>query len=216
MKLKGMVLKKEGMTRIFKEEDKSTSVTVLNGLDCTIVGFREKEREGYDAAQLGIFEVPLEKLNKPQAGVFKKKGLEKGFKRIVEVPVVFENGDDLKSFIGKRVKVEEVFQGTESVDIIGLSKGRGFQGVVKRWGFAGGPKSHGSSLFHRRPGSIGSTTYPGRVLKGKKLPGQMGNERRTNINLKVVDILKDENLLLVKGGVVGSRGSLLIVKESTR
>lgn len=216
MKLKGLIAKKEGMTRIFSDSGEVIPVTVLNASECTIVGFRRKEKEGYDAVQLGIDAVFPEKLNRPERGFFKKNNIPESFRKIIEVPVKFEDNEDLKPFLGKRVKIEEVFKPGSRVKVRGISKGRGFQGVVKRWGFAGGPDSHGSSLFHRRPGSIGTNTFPGRIIKGKKMPGHMGAKTVTILNLEVVKILENDGLILVKGGVPGPRGGFIVLEEYER
>lgn len=206
--VKGLIGRKIGMTQIFKDDGEVVPVTVLYVGPCKVLSFRTREKNGYEAVQLGFEPVKLEKLNKPQQGYFKKLNLDVGYRVIREVPV--DSFEDIKE--GDEIKVDLFKQG-ERVDVTGTSKGRGFQGVMKRFGFSGGPDSHGSSLFHRRPGSIGSNTDPGRVIKGKRMPGRMGGETVTVKNLEVVDVDVERNLLYLKGAVPGARNSLVIVRK---
>ncbi len=204
-KTKGILGRKVGMTRVYDEHGRSTPVTVIEAGPCTILQKKTIEKEGYNAIQIGFLEKKESRLNKPEAGHFKRSG-GKGFYHIKEFRVT-----DPESYeLGQQITVAEILKIGESVDITGKTKGRGFQGVIKRHGFAGGKATHGSG-FHRAPGSIGCSAYPGRVVKGKKLPGQMGNAKVTQKNLKIVDIRDDDNVLLVKGAVPGSKNGLLCI-----
>jgi large subunit ribosomal protein L3 len=194
--------KKLGMTRIFLDEGKSVPVTVLKVGPCVIIQKKTREKDGYDAIQVGYDARKEIRVNKPLKGHFNAAG--KGcFAHLREIPVEsteeFELGHEIKS---------DIFSIGDMVHVSGLSKGRGFSGVIKRWGFSGGNKTHGSRS-HRIPGSIGCSATPGRVQKGKKLPGRMGNQRVTIKNLKVVDVRPEMDVVLVRGAVPGSRNSLV-------
>lgn len=202
--IKGILAKKIGMTRIFSEDAKAVPVTVLKAGPCYVVGVRTDEKDGYKAVILGFDEKPLKKMTKPMQGIMKAE-VGKGFKVMKE----FETDEPVEP--GTKVDVS-IFEEGEVVDITGTSKGKGFQGVIKRWGFSGGPRSHGSR-FHRAPGSIGQHTEPAKIWKGKKMPGHMGAGTVTVKNLKVVDVDKDGNLLLVKGAVPGAPGSIVLVRK---
>jgi len=203
--VKGILGKKIGMTRVFRENGESIPVSVLEVGPCYIIQIKRIEKEGYNAIQIGFQPKRDKRLNKPLLGYFKAAG-KGGFAFLREIRV-----DDIDSFeLGQEIN-NEMFNVGDLVTVRGISKGRGFTGVVKRWGFSGGDTSHGCRS-HKVPGSIGASATPSRVMKGKKLPGRMGNQRVTVKNLKVVDVLKEKNLILVKGAVPGSRGSLLQVK----
>jgi large subunit ribosomal protein L3 len=194
--------KKIGMTSYFLEEGKSVPVTVLKIGPCVVVQKKTREKEGYDALQIGYDPKTENRVNKPLKGHFKAvQG--RCFSRLREVrvdnPEAFQLGDEIRS---------DIFTIGESVHVRGLSKGRGFSGVVKRWGFAGGKATHGCRS-HRVPGSIGACATPGRVQKGRKMPGRMGNQNVTIKNLKVVDIRPEMDLVLVKGAVPGATNSFL-------
>jgi large subunit ribosomal protein L3 len=205
--VKGILGKKIGMTRIFHENGGSIPVSVLEVGPCYISQIKKVEKEGYDAIQIGFQLKKDKRLNKPILGHFKAAG-KGGFAFLQEIRV-----DNVDSFeLGQEI-TSEIFNVGDLVKVRGISKGRGFTGVVKRWGFSGGNKTHGSRS-HKVPGSIGASATPSRVMKGKKLPGRMGNKKVTVKNLKVVDIVKEKNLILVKGAVPGSRGSFLEVKIS--
>lgn len=198
--------KKLGMTQYFLGDGNSCPVTVLQVGPCVVTQKKTEEKEGYNAIQVGYEPQKEKRLNKPLQGHFKAAG--KGGFRVareirVEDPSAFELGQELKS---------DLFQIGEKVQISGISRGRGFSGVMKRWGFSGGRKTHGSRS-HRVPGSIGCSATPGRVLKGKKLPGRYGNTRVTVKNLRIVDVRPEMNLILVKGAVPGSRNSLVEVRK---
>ncbi len=199
----GLLGKKIGMTRIYSELGQAIPVTVIEAGPCVVLQKKTEAKEGYNAIQVGFGPKKEARLNKPQAG-HSKAAAKGGFYHIKEFrvadPEVYELGQEI--LLGELLKIGD------EVHISGKSKGRGFQGVVKRHGFKGGRKTHGS-MFHRRPGSIGCSAWPSRVVKGKKLPGRMGNEQLTKKNLTVVDIRADENILLVKGSVPGAREGLL-------
>lgn len=191
------------MTRIYDENGRSIPVTVIEAGPCTVLQKKTIEKEGYNAIQVGFLEKKESRLNKPEAGHFKRSG-GKGFYHIKEFRIT-----DPDSFeVGQVITLSEVLAIGDEVDISGLSKGRGFQGVIKRHGFAGGRSTHGSD-FHRAPGSIGCSAWPSRVLKGKRMPGRMGNESITQKNLKIIDIRSEDNVLLVRGTVPGAKNGIL-------
>ena len=202
-KTKGSLGRKIGMTRVYDENGRSIPVTVIEAGPCTILQKKTVQKEGYNAIQLGFLEKKESKLNKPEAGHFKRSG-GKGFYHVREFRV--ENPESYE--VGQQVTLTEMAAIGDMIDIAGKSKGRGFQGVIKRHGFRGGRATHGSD-FHRAPGSIGCSAWPSRVLKGKKMPGRMGNETVTQKNLKIIDIRNDENVLLVRGTVPGAKNGLL-------
>ena len=194
--------KKLGMTRYFLEEGKSIPVTVLEVGPCVVLKKKTLEKEGYNAIQVGFGHQKENRVKKPLLGHFKSAGTG-CFSHVKEIRV-----EDPENFdIGQEIK-SDIFQVGDIVNVSGTSKGRGFSGVLKRWGFSGGKKTHGSRS-HRIPGSIGSSAMPARVHKGKKLPGRMGFERVTIKNLKVVDIRPEADAVLVKGAVPGSRNGLV-------
>ncbi|MCX7832110.1 MAG: 50S ribosomal protein L3 [Actinobacteria bacterium] len=208
--MKGILAKKLGMTQIFKE-GKAIPVTVLKAGPCYVVDKRTPEKNGYAAIVLGFEETKEQRVNKPLLGVFKKNNL-KPLKYIKEVRV---NPEELDQYeIGQKLGAS-VFEVGELVDVTGRTKGRGFQGGVKRHGFRGFPDSHGSR-YHRAGGSIGSTTFPGRVFKGKTMPGHTGDERVTIQNLEVVEVDAESNLLMVAGAVPGSANSIVFVKQAVK
>lgn len=202
--INGLIGKKLGMTQVFKDDGKVIALTVIEAGPCTVTQLKQTEKEGYGAAQLGFGEA--KHLNSPEKGHLKKLGQ---FKHLREFRVADTKGLE----VGQKLDVSQ-FKAGDRVDIAGLSKGRGFAGVVKRHHFAGGPKTHGQSDRHRAPGAIGSTTTPGRVWKGLRMAGHMGDEQVTVQNLEVVKTEPDQNRLLVKGAVPGARGVLLIIRKS--
>ncbi|AIY88614.1 50S ribosomal protein L3 [Thermotoga sp. Cell2] len=202
--MKMIIGRKIGMTRVFVGND-SVPVTVIKAGPCVVVQKKTVEKDGYNAVQLGFEKA--KKVNKPLAGHFKKFGVEP-MKILREFRV--ENPDEYEP--GQVIKVD-VFEKGEYVDVTGWTKGRGFAGAMKRWGFSGGPKSHGSK-FHRELGSVGQHTEPAKIWKGKKMPGRYGNERATVRNLQVVDIDPENDLLVVKGGVPGARGGLVLIRSA--
>jgi len=203
--VKGILGKKIGMTRVFRDNGKSVPVSVLEVGPCYIIQIKRVDKEGYNAIQIGFQSKKDKRINKPLSGHLKAAG-KGGFYLLREIKV-----DDIDEFeLGQEIN-SEIFNVGDLVTVRGTSKGRGFSGVVKRWGFSGGGKTHGCRS-HRVPGSLGASATPGRVMKGKKLPGRMGNEKVTVKNLKVVDVVKEKNLLLLKGAVPGNKGSFLEVK----
>ena len=204
----GIIGKKIGMTQLFQESGETVAVTAIQAGPSVVTQVKSRDRDGYDAIQVGFIEnrVSQSQLNSP----------EKGHLRDLEnVRYLREfRADDTSSIKrGDRVNVGFLKQG-DLVNVIGLSKGRGFAGVVKRHHFAGGPKTHGQTDRHRAPGSIGATTSPGRVLKGKRMAGHMGNKRVTARKLEVVQADPERNLLLVKGAVPGANGGLLLIEKA--
>jgi len=199
--------KKVGMTSFFLEEGKSVPVTVLKIGPCVVVQKKTREKEGYNAVQLGYGPKKQARVNKPLRGHFKAVG-DRCFSQLREVrvddPEAFQLGDEIRS---------DIFSVGESVHVRGLSRGRGFSGVMKRWGFSGGRATHGSRC-HRIPGSIGACATPGRVQKGRKMPGQMGNQNVTVKNLKVVDVRPEMDLVLVKGAVPGAANGFLEIRKA--
>ena len=206
---KGLVGKKIGMTQIFDETGKVIPVTVIEAGPCVVAQVKTTETDGYNAIQLGFGATKPSKMNKPQAGHFTKANLELK-KHLREFRL-----EDVSNYkVGDEVKAD-VFAEGETVDIQGTTKGKGFQGVIKRHGQSRGPMGHGS-MYHRRPGSMGSTSTPGRVFKGKKLPGHMGMQTVTIQNLDVVKVDMDKNVILVKGSVPGVKGAILKIKPSVK
>ncbi len=206
---KTLIGKKVGMTQIFDEQGKVIPVTVIEAGPCTVVQLKTVETDGYTAVQLGFGDVKEHKVIKPVRGHYTKVNL-KPKKHLREFRV--NSVDDLK--VGDELKVD-TFEVGDKLDIQGTSKGKGFQGVIKRHGQSRGPMGHGS-MYHRRPGSMGPTSTPGRVFKGKKLPGHMGHETVTIQNLEVVKIDLDKNVVLVKGSVPGAKGAILKLKTSVK
>ena len=202
----GLLGKKLGMTQIF-DESQLIPVTVIEAGPCRVVMLKTRERDGYEAVQLSFDEVKDRKLSKAELGHLKKHDAPAS--RVLRE---FKKVGDLT--VGQSVKVD-IFKKGDWVDVTGVSKGKGFQGVVKRHHYAGGPESHGS-MFHRAPGSIGASSFPSRVWKGKTLPGHMGAERVTVQRLKVIESRPDENLLFVKGAVPGAANGLVVVRKSKK
>ncbi|HUT70540.1 MAG TPA: 50S ribosomal protein L3 [Desulfatiglandales bacterium] len=204
---KGILGKKLGMTRVFRENGQSIPVSALEVGPCYIIQIKRAEKEGYNAIQLGFQPKKEKGLNRPIAGHFKAAG-KGGFRVLrefrVDNPETYELGQEITS---------EIFDIGDRVTVSGTSKGRGFSGVVKRWGFSGGDTSHGTRS-HRVPGSIGASAMPSRVMKGKKMPGRMGYQRVTVKNLRVVDVIREQNLILVKGAVPGSKGGLVELRAA--
>ncbi len=206
LKLTGMMGRKVGVTQFFSENGHSVPITVLEVGPCTVLQKKTVEREGYNALQLGFSAKPFNRLKLPEQGHVKKAGLDHGFRYIREVLV-----DDPNAFtVGQILALKDV-EIHKLVDIVGVSKGRGFSGVVKRHGFSRGPMGHGSK-HHRAIGSSGLSATPSKVIKGKKMPGRMGGKRVTVKNSMVIDVRSDEDLLLVKGSVPGAVNQLISVR----
>ncbi len=210
MAVDGIIGIKLGMTQVFAEDGNLVGCTVLQAGPCVVVQRRTKEKDGYEAAQLGLVEfVKPQRVNKAKTGHFKKANVAP-MKILREVRL--EAGGETK--VGDRVLVDG-FKAGELVDITGVSKGRGFAGGVKRWHYAGGDATHGS-MFHRAPGGIGGSSFPSRVWKNQHFPGHMGNARVTSKNLKVVKVDTDENLLLVRGSVPGPSGQYIFIRRAKK
>lgn len=197
----GILGRKIGMTQLFVE-DHAVGATVVEAQPCTVVQIKTVESDGYNALQLGYGELKESKATKPLRGHYRKADVAP-HRRLFEVRV--DNPEQYS--VGDTLGVD-IFSEGEKIDVAGVSKGLGFQGVVKRWNFSGGPKSHGSH-FHRRPGSVGMCVKPGRVMKGKKLPGHTGARRVTVKGLQVLRVDAERNLLVLKGSTPGSRGAIL-------
>ena len=206
---KGIIGKKIGMTQIFDEKGNVVPVTVIEATPNVVAQVKTVETDGYNSIQLGYGEVKDKHINKPEKGHFAKAGLT-AKKHLREFRV-----EDVANYkVGDEVKAD-IFEAGEKIDVQGTTKGKGFQGVIKRHGQHRGPMGHGS-MYHRRPGSMGSTSTPGRVFKGKKLPGHMGVQTVTIQNLEVVRVDLDKNVILVKGSVPGPKGAILKIKTSVK
>lgn len=209
--VKGLIGQKIGMTRVFDEDGNHVPVTVLRAGPCVVLQVKTEETDGYRAAQIGLVDdrVKQARLGKPLQGHLKAAG-GPSVRVIREFEV--EGDDEIKP--GDQLSVEQ-FADIAKVDITATSKGRGFQGVVRRHGFGGGKATHGS-MHHRAPGSIGMAAYPAHVLKGRRMPGQMGNKRVTEIGVRVLEINAEENLLLVAGSVPGARNGYVFIRPTVR
>lgn len=208
--MKGLLGKKVGMTQIFDENGEVIPVTVIEAGPCYVTQKKTVEADGYNAIQVGYGETSEKKLTKPQASHLKKSGVSPvRYLREFSVsdPESYEAGQELNA---------SVFEVGDYVDVIGTSKGKGFAGAVKRHGFGGGPKTHGQSDRWRATGSVGAGSTPGRILKGKRMPGRMGNEQVTVLNLKVVLVDADKNMLAVQGSIPGGKNGLVVVREARK
>lgn len=204
--MKGILGKKIGMTQVFTAEGSVVPVTVVEAGPVVITQIKTMENDGYQAIQIGYQEAKEKALNKPEKGHLAKAGALK--KHLKEFRM-----DSLEGFeVGQEIKADLFAEG-EKIDVTGISKGKGFQGPIKRHGQSRGPESHGSR-YHRRPGSMGACSYPGRVFKNKKLAGHMGSVKVTVKNLEVVKVDAEKNLLLIKGAIPGAKGSVVTVKEA--
>lgn len=206
--VEGIIGKKIGMTQSYSEEGNVIPVTVIKAGPCTVIQKKNREKDGYSSVQLGFVEDKSQKkATKPKVGHFQKANVAP-----TKILREFQFDEQTEIKPGDQYFVD-VFQVGDKVHIVGTSKGKGFAGVIKRWGFHGGKDTHGS-MFHRRPGSTGCSAYPSKVMKGKKLPGQMGNKRVTVKNLTVVQTDKENNLLVVRGAVPGAKGGYLLIKKA--
>ena len=207
MSVHGIIGKKVGMTQVYAEDGRALPVTVIEAGPCVVVQRKSREKDGYAAVQLGLVESrKAKRITKPMKGHFDKADLPP-CRVLRELPVA----EDAEVAVGDKVSVE-LFAPGDSINVVGTSKGRGFQGVMKRHNFGGGKASHGS-MFHRAPGSIGQSAYPSRVLKGMKGAGHMGSDRVTVRNLEVVRVDTDNNLLIVRGSVPGAGGSYVVIRK---
>ena len=207
--MNGIIGKKLGMTSHYNEDGSVIPVTVIEAGPCVVVQKKNDDKDGYNAIQLGFEDQKEERLKKPERGHFKKAGVAS--KKIIREFKIDKNDD---TSVGDSVDVS-IFNEINFVDVVANGKGRGFQGVVKRYDFGGGRASHGGGWL-RRPGSIGMCTSPARVFKGKKMPGHMGNKKVTTQILRVVSIRPDENIILIKGSVPGANGSIVTIRQALK
>ena len=210
--LNSVILKKIGMTRIFDNDGNHLPVTVLSLEDSNVVQVKTKETDGYNSIKFAYGEKREKLISSPKKGELKKAGVEVGYSKMAETRLADEEVADFADSLGAKLSFESFGEG-DLVSISGLTKGKGFSGVVKKFGFAGGPMSHGSK-FHRTTGSIGNRATPGKVWKGKKMPGHLGDKKQTVKNLKVVKINVDKKYILVKGSVPGAKNSFVRVTKS--
>jgi len=203
----GILGRKLGMTRIFNSDGTAVPCTVVAAGPCPVIQVKNAESDGYTAVQIGFDQIKDQKATKPQRGHHAKAA--KGcFRHLKEFRVDTLEGLEL----GGEVTVD-IFKPGDKVKVTGNSKGKGFQGVMKRWNFAGMPRSHGHEKVHRSSGSVGHNTFPGKIFKGKKMAGQMGNKRVTSTNLEVVDVRPEENLLVIRGAIPGPRNGLVMINK---
>lgn len=202
---------KLGMTQVFDDDARAIPVTVIKAGPCHVVQVKRPETDGYAAVQITFGEVKPSRVNKPESGHYASAGVSPG-KRLVEIRV-----DDTAGYeVGQEISVADVFSKGGKADVTGVSKGKGFSGVIKRHNFSGQGASHGNHKKHRAPGSIGACATPSRVFKGMKMAGRMGGDRTTILNLEVVDVDVERGLLLLGGAVPGANGSLVIVREAVK
>jgi len=207
----GLIGKKIGMSQVFGDDGAVIPVTVIHAGPCIVLQRKEAAKDGYDAVQLGFGVMKSHRLNKPQQGHLVKAG-KGAFRTLREVRL----DATPESSVGAEISAAEVFKAGDRVDVTGTSKGKGYAGVIKRWGFAGFPGSHGTHEYFRHGGSIGNRSFPGRVFKGKKMAGQLGNVRTTVQNLEIVALHANEHLLLLKGSVPGPNGGVVMVRRTAK
>ena len=207
----GLIGRKLGMTQVYDAEGLLVPVTVIQAGPCTVVGMRRPERDGYAAAQIGFVQLKAERVPKARRGQFAKAGT--GAFRVLREFALSE-GDDGAPAVGAEISVSDVFEPGQLVHVSGVSKGRGTAGVIKRHRFSGFPASHGTHEYFRHGGSIGNRSYPGRVFKGKRMAGRLGNERVTTRNLVVVALRPEEHLVLVRGAVPGARNGTVVLTRA--
>lgn len=206
---KAIIGRKLGMTQIFDETGKVVPVTVVEAGPCVVVQKKTEEKDGYNAIQVGFDDIREKLANKPVKGHFAKANA--ALKRIVK-EFRLENIDEYE--VGKEIKAD-IFTVGDKIDVTGVSKGKGFQGAIKRWNFSRGPMSHGSK-FKRAPGSMGAASSPSRTFKNMKMPGQMGNKKATVLNLEVVKVMADKNVILIKGGIPGANKGYVVIKNTVK
>ena len=203
----GLIGRKIGMTSVFSADGKNTPCTVIEAGPCVVTQVKTVEKDGYEALQLGFGEAKEKRTSAPMKGVFKKAGT-------TPKQHLAEFKFDEEHTLGETITVDGLFAENDFVDVVGTSKGKGFQGVVKRHGFGGvGQSTHGQDDRLRKPGSIGACSYPAKVFKGMRMGGHMGNERVTTQNLKVLKVIPEQNLIIVKGSVAGYNGSTVLIKK---
>ena len=208
--INAIVGRKLGMTQLFEGEGDVVPVTVLEVGPCTVTQIKTLERDGYSALQLGYGTRKAKSVNRPMKGHLDKAG--KGYFRVLR-EVRVDRAEEFQ--LGQEISSGEVFESGDRVDVVGVTKGKGFGGTIKRWGFHRGPKTHGCKNV-REPGSMGCAAYPGRVIKGKRMSGQTGNKRFTVLNLRIVDIRPEENLVLVKGAIPGAKDGIVVIRKTDR
>lgn len=206
---KAILGKKLGMTQIFDEKGKVIPVTVVEAGPCVVIQKKTSEKDGYDAVQVGFQEIREKLVNKPMKGHFNKSGVT--LRRFVK-ELKLENSNEYQ--VGQEIKAE-VFAAGEKIDVTGISKGKGFQGAIKRWHTQRGPMSHGSK-FHRAPGSNGASSDPSRTFKNKHMPGHMGHAKATVLNLEVAKVISEKNLILIKGGIPGPNKGLVVIRNAVK
>lgn len=206
---KAIIGRKIGMTQIFDENGKVIPVTVVEAGPCAVLQKKTEEKDGYNAIQVGFEDIREKLANKPKKGHFAKAGVS--LKRIVR-EFRLENIDEYE--VGTEIKAD-VFAAGDKVDVTGVSKGKGFQGTIKRWNFHRGPMAHGSK-YHRAVGSMGAASDPSRTFKNKKMPGHMGNKKSTILNIEVVKVMADKNVLLIKGGIPGPNKGYVVIKDTVK
>ena len=204
----GILGRKVGMTRIFQDDGTVCPVTVIVAGPCPVMQIKTKDKEGYNALQIGYETIAERKVNKPMKGHMAKAGKDL-YRHLKEFPLEVVDGYEL----GQELTVD-IFAAGDMVKVTGTSKGKGFQGVMKRHNFSGSRASHGAEKVHRVPGSVGNATYPGRVWKGKRMPGQMGNARVTVSNVEIVDVRPEDNVLVVKGQIPGPANGLVMIRKN--
>lgn len=207
--MKEIIGRKIGMTRLFREDGEAVPATVIEAGPCPVLERKTVEKHGYDAYQVGFGETRKKLVNRPKGGIFAKAGVEP-LKYLREIRFT-----ESELEVGTELKVS-VFKVGERVDVSGISRGLGFAGTMKRHHFSGGNQTHGQSDRLRAPGSLGQGSTPSRVFKGKKMAGRMGNEKKTTLNLEVVQVIESENLIIVRGPVPGHRGSLVKIRSCNR
>lgn len=207
--MKAILGEKLGMTQIFDDDSRAIPVTVIKAGPVKVTQIKTVDSDGYDAIQIAFKE--LAAVNGPQAGHFSKAGVAPQ-KHLVEVPV-----EEIAEYkLGQEINVADLFEAGGKADVTGVSKGKGFAGVMKRHNFAGQGASHGAHKIHRAPGAIGACATPARVFKGKRMPGRMGNEKTTIMNLDVVQVDGERNLLMVRGAVPGPKGAVVVIREAVK
>lgn len=209
--MKAILGEKIGMTQVFDDEARAIPVTVIKAGPCFVTQIKTKDVDGYSAIQISFRELPARKVNKPMAGHYAAAGVAPS-RHLVEIRV--DNPGDYK--VGQEIKVADVLVKGGKADVAGISKGKGFQGVIKRHNFSGQGASHGVHKVHRAPGSIGACATPARVFKGKKMPGRMGGERVTTLNVEIVDVDAERGILMLGGSVPGPSGSVVLVREAVK
>lgn len=209
--MNAIIGEKLGMTQVYDDEARAIPVTVIKAGPCRVVQIKTEETDGYDAIQIAYRELPANRVTKPVAGHYAAAGVTP-HKHLVEVRV-----EDPSAYeAGQEISIAEVFEKGQKADVAGITKGKGFQGVMKRHNFSGQGASHGAHRVHRAPGAIGACATPSRVFKGMKMAGRMGGEKQTILNLEVVDVDGDRHLLMLKGAVPGAKGSIVVVREAVK